>query len=119
VKYSNLDVIQAIRKLLGREEIQRSDRSRERRQIAAECLASAQKTTDLAIRASLVSIAQKWLDLVERASRQRDGVDIHTIQTRLGQELRALYEPQKLPHRLFMLLIQLDEQPDGGDAQWN
>jgi CheY-like chemotaxis protein len=120
VKYSNLEVIQAIRKLLGREEIQRSDRSRERRQIAAECLASAQKTTDLAIRASLVSIAQKWLDLAERASRQRDAVDIRAIQTRLGQELRALYElPQKLPHRLFMLLIQLDEQPDGGDAQWN
>jgi hypothetical protein len=39
------------------------DRSRERRRFAAECLALAQRTADLNARASLIDMAQKWLDL--------------------------------------------------------
>jgi hypothetical protein len=41
----------------------RDDRSTERRQFAAECLAVARQTADPNIRASLVGMAQKWLEL--------------------------------------------------------
>jgi len=35
----------------------------------------------------------------------------HTIQTKIGQELRARYEPpQELPHRMLALLMQINEQ---------
>jgi len=53
------------------------DRSRERRRFAAECLALAQRTADLNARASLIDMAQKWLDLArEQRSDQalRDAV---------------------------------------------
>jgi hypothetical protein len=53
------------------------DRSRERRRFAAECLALAQRTADLTARASLIDMAQKWLDLArEQRSDQtlRDAV---------------------------------------------
>jgi hypothetical protein len=39
------------------------DRSQERRQFAAECLALAQRASDLKVRASLIDMAQKWLEL--------------------------------------------------------
>src|SRR5450759_2167758 len=35
----------------------------------------------------------------------------NTIQTKVGQELRALYEPpQELPHQMLTLLMQVNEQ---------
>jgi hypothetical protein len=40
-----------------------SDRSHERRQFAAECLALAQRAADAHVRASLIDMAQKWLEL--------------------------------------------------------
>jgi hypothetical protein len=40
-----------------------SNRSRERRRFAAECLALAQRATDLNMRASLIDMAQKWPEL--------------------------------------------------------
>ena len=42
------------------------DRSRELRRMAAECLAAAKQTFDAGVRASLVEIAQRYLDLAER-----------------------------------------------------
>jgi hypothetical protein len=41
------------------------DRSRERRRMAAECLAVAKQTSDSGIRVSFVEMAQRWLDLAE------------------------------------------------------
>ena len=40
-----------------------SDRSQERRQFAAECLALAQRAADWNVRASLLDMAQKWLEM--------------------------------------------------------
>jgi hypothetical protein len=37
--------------------------SRKRRELAARCLALAEQTSDLTVRAKLVAMAQKWLDL--------------------------------------------------------
>jgi hypothetical protein len=37
--------------------------SRKRRELAARCLALAEQTSDLNVRAKLVAMAQKWLDL--------------------------------------------------------
>jgi hypothetical protein len=37
--------------------------SRKRRELAAQCLALAEQTYDLNVRAKLVAMAQKWLDL--------------------------------------------------------
>jgi hypothetical protein len=39
------------------------DPSRKRRELAAQCLAFAEQTSDLNVRAKLVAMAQKWLDL--------------------------------------------------------
>src|SRR5580704_2160933 len=43
------------------------DRSRERRRMAAQCLAMARQASDSGVRASLVEMTQKWLDLAERS----------------------------------------------------
>jgi hypothetical protein len=52
-----------------------SDRSQERRQFAVECLALAQRAADFNVRASLIDMAQKWLDLArEQPSAVRDAV---------------------------------------------
>ena len=42
------------------------DRSRERRRLAAESLALAKDTSDTDVRAFLLAMAQKWLDLAEQ-----------------------------------------------------
>jgi hypothetical protein len=39
------------------------ERSHERRKLAGECFARAQQTSDLNVRAHLLSIAERWLDL--------------------------------------------------------
>jgi hypothetical protein len=43
----------------------RNGRFVERRQFAAECLALARQAADLNIRAALISMAQKWLELAD------------------------------------------------------
>ena len=87
------------------------DRSRERRQLAAECLAAAKKTSDVQVRASLVEMAQKWLDLAERCEHDawNTNLRLRALQAAIGEELRAQYE---LPHQLLTLLIQLNGQND-------
>jgi hypothetical protein len=91
------------------------DRSRERRRMAAECLAVARQTSDSGIRASLVEMAQKWLDLAERSVHDgwNEALRLRALEAAIGQELRALYElPYSLPHRLLTLLMQLNAQID-------
>jgi hypothetical protein len=95
-----------------------ADRSRERRRLAAEFMATAKLITDSKIRASILALARKWLDLAERGSSQQEALDraacLRDIQTKIGQELRATYNlPQDLPHRMLMLLMQLNDQQDG------
>ena len=94
-----------------------ADRSRERRRLAAEFMATAQLITDSKIRASILALAQKWLDLAERGLSQQEAdraVCLRDIQTKIGQELRAQYElPEELPHPLLTLLMQLNAQEGG------
>jgi hypothetical protein len=93
------------------------DRSRERRRMAAKCLALARHISDSGVRTSLVEMAQKWLDLAELSG--QDGWNetqrLHALEEAIGRELRALYElPHKLPHRLLTLLMQLNAEVDTG-----
>ena len=90
-----------------------SDRSRARRQLAAECLAEAKRTSDSRGRASLLEMAQKWLDLAERSEHEawNTNLRLRALQAAIGEELRPHYEPpQELPHRILMLLMQLNGQ---------
>jgi hypothetical protein len=91
------------------------DRSRERKSMAAECLAIAKQTSDLGVRASLVEMAQEWLDLAELSEHEgsNETLRIRTLEAAIGQELRALFQPpQDLPHRLLTLLMQFNAQGD-------
>src|ERR1700730_7961738 len=94
-----------------------ADRSRERRRLAAEFMATAKLITDSKIRASLLALAQKWLDLAERGLSQQEAdraACLRGIQTKIGQELRANYDlPQELPPQILALLMRLDAQQDG------
>jgi hypothetical protein len=92
------------------------DRSRERRQLAAERLIFAQQMADWKIRASVLGMTQRWLDLAE--PREPDTFDkalrLRAIQTKFGQKLRAHYEPpEELPHGILTLLMQLNAPQDG------
>ena len=91
------------------------DRSRERRRMAAQCLAMARQASDSGVRASLVEMAQKWLDLAERSEHDEwnEALRLRALEAAIGQELRALYKlPYDLPHRLFTLLMQLNARSD-------
>src|SRR5258708_41936 len=88
------------------------DRSRERRQLAAERLIFAKQMTDWKIRASVLGMTQRWLDLSEPA--EMDALDkasrLRAVQAKIGKKLRAQYElPQELPHGILTLLMQLNE----------
>jgi hypothetical protein len=92
------------------------DRSRERRQLAAERLIFAQQMADWKIRASVLGMTQRWLDLAE--PREPDAFDkalrLRAIQTKLGQKLRAHYGlPEELSHGILRLLMQLNAPQDG------
>jgi hypothetical protein len=71
------------------------DPSRKRRELAAQCLAFADQTSDFNLRAKLVAMGQKWLDLAndERGSHELDAWNktfYHcAIQTKLGQDFRS------------------------------
>jgi hypothetical protein len=91
-----------------------SDRSRARRQLAEECLALAQQIADTNLRASLVAMAQRWLDLSEREPQKHDEAIFRALRAKIGGELRAQYElPDELPHGIITLLMQLNEPQDG------
>jgi hypothetical protein len=95
-----------------------ADSSRERRRLAAEFMATARLITDSKIRASILALAQKWLDLADRGLSQQEALDraacLRDIRTKIGQELLATYDlPQELPHRMLMLLMQLNDQQEG------
>jgi hypothetical protein len=86
------------------------NRSRERRRLAAECLALAKDISDADVRAFLLAMAQKWLDLAEIDERDNweRVLRLRAIQTEIGQALRAEYDlPREVPHRILALLKQL------------
>jgi hypothetical protein len=88
-----------------------SDRSHERRQLAAERLIFAKQMTDWRIRASVLGMTQRWLDVAE--SHDPDALDkvlrLQAVQTEIGRKLRAHYQlPCGLSHQLLTLLMQLN-----------
>jgi hypothetical protein len=106
------------------------DRSRERRQLAAQRLIFAKQMADWRIRASVLGMTQRWLDLAEPRE-EPDGLDkalrLRAIQTKIGREFRAQYQlPQELPHGILTLLLQINAPPDrensetagNGDRLW-
>jgi hypothetical protein len=92
------------------------DRSRERRQLAAARLIFAKQMDDWKIRASVLGMTQRWLDLAE--PREPDALDkglrLQAIQTNIGRELWAQLEvPQEMPPPILALLAQIDARKDG------
>ena len=92
-----------------------SDRSREARRLASECLALARQTSDPLARTSRFDIAQKWIDLAELSEHDpwNDALRRRVIQAAIGQGLRKLYNASPdLPHHILTILMQLNaDQP--------
>jgi hypothetical protein len=89
--------------------------SRELRRVAAECLVTARQTFDLGIRASLVDMAQRWLERAECSdyTGRNDALRHRALAAAIGQELRTIYKvPENIPHRLLAILIQLDAESE-------
>jgi hypothetical protein len=87
------------------------DRSRELRRLAAEWLTLARQTSDLSVRASLLEMAQRRIDLAKLSEHDtwNEALRLRAIQAAIGEQLRVEYEPpQELPHRILTLLMQLD-----------
>jgi hypothetical protein len=83
--------------------------------MAAEYLAAARQTFDAGVRASLVEMAQRWLDLAERSEHSgwKEPLQLRAFVAAIGQELRTIYKlPENIPHRLLALLMQLDAQSE-------
>ena len=92
-----------------------SDRSHERRQLAAERLVFAQQMTDWRDRASVLGMTQRWLELAESSNHGAldEALRLQAIQTEIGSRLRAHYQlPCDLPHQLLTLLMQLNGKPE-------
>jgi hypothetical protein len=66
------------------------DRSRERRRLAAECLELAKRTSDVRARASLVEMAQRWLELAELCEHDawNHTLRLRALQAAIGKELQ-------------------------------
>jgi hypothetical protein len=93
------------------------DRSRELRRFAAECLALAQRISDLRVRVYLLEIAQKRIDLAELGEHDtlNEALRLRAIQAVIGEQLRVEYElPRELPHSILTLLMQLNGQNSPG-----
>jgi len=76
----------------------------------------ARQNSDSGVRASLLEMAQKWLDVAERYEHDRwnETLRLRALQAAIGQELRAQYElPQDLTHRILTLLMQLNALEEG------
>src|ERR1700704_3171118 len=94
-----------------------NDPSRERRRRASQCLELARQTDELNARASLLAIAQKWLDLAEASEHNawNEALRARAIQAAIGREVAVMYPPpQDLPERLFDLLRRLDRPREQG-----
>jgi hypothetical protein len=89
------------------------DRSRELRRFAAECLTLARQTSDLRVRAPLLEMAQKRIDLAELSEHDawNETLRLRALQAAIGEKVRAQYElPRGLSHRILTLLMQLNGQ---------
>jgi hypothetical protein len=86
------------------------DRSRERRRLAAERLIFAKQMNDWRIRASVLGMTQRWLDLAQPSEPVAldEALRLRAIQTNIGRALRAQFDlPREMPYRILTLLIQI------------
>jgi hypothetical protein len=91
------------------------DPSRERRRLAADRLIFAKQMNDWRMRASVLGMTQRWLDLAQ--PHEPVALDkvlrLRAIQTNIGRELRAQFElPREMPHRILTLLMQIGAPQD-------
>jgi len=96
------------------------DRSRERRRRAAERLIFAKQMNNWRMRASVLGMTQRWLDLAQ--SPEPVALDkalrLRAIQTNIGRELRAQFDlPREMPHRILTLLIEIGAAQDREGAK--
>jgi hypothetical protein len=76
----------------------------------------AKQAPDASIRALLVEMAWKWLDLAEldEWDNWEKAWRVRAIQTNIGQELRAQLDlSQEMPPPILALLAQIDAPQDG------
>jgi hypothetical protein len=80
------------------------DRSREYRRLASGCLALARQNSDLQARASLLIMAQRWLDLAELAEHNAYNRSLQrlAVQAAIGENLRP-YADRHAACRLICL----------------
>jgi hypothetical protein len=91
------------------------DRSRERRRLASERLIFAKQMDDWRIRASVLGMTQRWLDLAQPGEPVAldKALRLHAIQANIGRELRGQFDlPRQMPHRILTLLIQIGAPQD-------
>ena len=91
------------------------DRARERRKLAAERLSTARQTPNASLRAILVGITQRWLDLANHEYNPADpdywdrAVHQQVIRTRLGRPLQIEFKlDREIPEPMSALLMELD-----------
>jgi hypothetical protein len=71
----------------------------------------AKRASDTNIRACLVEMAWKWLDLAEldEWNNWEKAWRVCAIQTNIGRKLRSQFElPQEMPPPILALLVQID-----------
>jgi hypothetical protein len=82
------------------------DRSQGYRRYAAECLTLAQRATDDRVRASLLAMSERWLELARRREQSASGG--HVIRAAIGRELNTLWQVSHcLPPHMLALLAEL------------
>ena len=93
--------------------------AKECRANASECLDLARQTSDLTLRASLLEMAQKWLDLAELCEHNawNETLRMRAIQAAIGRELQSRYELRhELPPHILALLVELEAERDRDGA---
>jgi hypothetical protein len=98
-----------------------SDRSQKYRHLANECLTQARQSADTQARASLIAVAQRWLDLAEIAEHDaaHESLRRRGIQRAIGDELKKLFGlSSTLPPHILSLLAEMNAASNnGGCAQ--
>jgi hypothetical protein len=82
-------------------------------------LARAKQASNASIRALLVEMAWKWLDLTEldEWNNFEKAWRVCAIQMKIGREIRAQLDvPQEMPHRILALLMRIDAPQDEESA---
>jgi hypothetical protein len=78
-----------------------ADSSRERRRLAAELVGTARLITDSKIRASILALAQKWLDLAERGLSEQEAWNGRHVFATFKEKLGKSFERRMICRRTY------------------